>query len=256
MAEKVKLSDKIYTALFQIKHELELTEKEKITIDELVEEAVLEYFRINIVDLNKNEFYNDGDDNEKFYTNYYLYVYLNPLKIGEFNYSNYTFNCEPVYIGIGQSLRYKSHLINSHNQELKKFINYLKQENIEPSIQKVHEKLSKKEALILENNLIFHIGKKSQNKGPLLNITGGNHLITEEKTNIEANLSNLNLEMNNCMTILKTLNKYKNYKKSASELQISERTLYRKIKLFNIKRDRKTKSFFVDKSDQFNMTLD
>ena len=245
MTAKVKLSDKIYTALFQIKHELELTETTKITMDELVEEAVLEYFRINLMDLNEN--YN-RENNEDFCPNYYLYVYLNPLKIGEFNYSNYTFNCEPIYIGIGQSSRYKSHLINSHNQELKNFINYLKQKNIDPSIQKIHENLSKKDALMLENNLIFHIGKKAENNGPLLNIVGGNHLITEEKTTVEANLSNLNLEMNNCMTILKSLNKYKNYKKTAEELKISERTLYRKKELFNIKRDKKTKTFFINKS--------
>ena len=41
--------------------------------------------------------------------NYYVYVYLNPLKAGEFNVGKFNFNYEPFYVGKGKGWRIGQH---------------------------------------------------------------------------------------------------------------------------------------------------
>lgn len=241
MAHYVEISDKIYSFLIDKKKEIEKKENEKISIDELVEESIMEHFKINLIELNKYD-----EHIMEFIPNYYVYVYLNPLKLGEFKYSDFSFNYEPVYIGIGQDIRYKSHILKSHNGELNDFLDYLKNNGIEPIVEIIRSSMSKQKAAIIENNLIFNIGKKINNKGPLLNMTGGSSFILSEENIIQSG-KEFNLENNQFLQILKALNKNKNIKKAADELGTSERNLYRKIKLINIKKDKKTKSYYIEK---------
>jgi hypothetical protein len=238
MAAFIEISDKILNILVERKKQLENVEKTYIKIEDLVEEAILEYFHIDLIELNSS------DENViEFLPFYYVYVYLNPLKIGEFKYADFSFNCEPVYIGIGQNLRYKSHLLHSQNIELEDFLKKLQDNNIQPIIEKIKQNLTKQEALTLENNLIFYIGKKNCNNGPLLNELGGKHLILDEKNIV---ITDLNIEQNSFLQILKSLNKNKTLKLAAEELKISERTLFRKMKSLNIKKDKKANTYYVE----------
>lgn len=41
---------------------------------------------------------------------YYVYIYFDPSKKGQFIYDNLKFNFEPFYIGKGTGNRYKCHL--------------------------------------------------------------------------------------------------------------------------------------------------
>ena len=48
---------------------------------------------------------------------FYIYVYLDPRKPGNFKYGGYTFKYEPFYVGKGQNYRYKEHLYESYNKK-------------------------------------------------------------------------------------------------------------------------------------------
>ena len=44
---------------------------------------------------------------------YYVYVYLDPRKVGDFKYGEFEFGFEPFYVGKGKEYRYKRHLSES-----------------------------------------------------------------------------------------------------------------------------------------------
>ena len=105
---------------------------------------------------------------------FYVYVYLDPRKKGNFNYNEISFEYEPFYIGKGSGYRYLHHLYDKEKNPIK--INKIKKiitEGYEPIIKKLFVNLSEQEALDKEVALIEKIGKIIDNKGPLTNILNG-----------------------------------------------------------------------------------
>lgn len=116
--------------------------------------------------------------------NHYVYIYLNPLKPGIFNYGRFEFNYEPFYIGKGFNNR-----INWHLKEAKHVIendieptgNRYKLNTIikivnsgfEPIRIKLYDNISDFSACRCECYLINLIGRHDLKKGPLTNMTAG-----------------------------------------------------------------------------------
>ena len=113
---------------------------------------------------------------------YYVYVYLDPRKKGNFNYNEYSFEYEPFYVGKGKKSRYLRHLkTNEWNPIKNNKINKIKSEGHNPIIVKVSSNLSNEEAVLLEIDLIRLIGKITSNKGPLTNVSDGGESYTGYK---------------------------------------------------------------------------
>ena len=121
-------------------------------------------------------------DDIKFYT----YIYLDPRKIGIFQYGKYAFKYEPFYVGKGKNDLNRNQL-NAHLSEAKRNtplnkcsnshktakIRKILNENLEPIILKVEDNISEKEAFDLEIWLIWAIGRSDLKLGPLTNQTSG-----------------------------------------------------------------------------------
>lgn len=111
-------------------------------------------------------------------TLYYIYVYLDPRKRGEFNYEEYSFNNEPFYIGKGKDNRAFDHLKEvekKHHRNAAKCnkIIAIYKENKIPIVLKIEENLTNDDANVLEKRLISLIGKINDKTGPLTNLTDG-----------------------------------------------------------------------------------
>lgn len=113
------------------------------------------------------------------YTIFYVYVYLDPRKSGNYMYGNYSFEYEPFYVGKGCNDRSYHHLCESHQKQNsnKSFINKIKkiQKEIDtdPIIMIYKKNMSENESYELEKKLIDMIGRKDLKKGPLCNLTDG-----------------------------------------------------------------------------------
>ncbi len=106
---------------------------------------------------------------------YYTYIYLDPRKPGRYSYKDIGLLFEPIYVGKGKNNRYKAHLFNYKKHynplfgnKLNKIINC----GLEP-IYIIRNHNSEELAINDEVSLISLIGRKTQNKGPLLNLTNG-----------------------------------------------------------------------------------
>ncbi len=198
----------------------ELSIKEDCTLDVLLTEAVVKHFNLSI----------DGlVDTDALKHPYYVYVYLNPLVPGDFQYNGYTFDYMPIYVGKGYGDRVVSHLTNAKNDELANVINILKEQNKEPIIIKVKESITSHEAYDIESKLIYLIGRADLQTGPLLNKSSGIHY----NSNV---VKSTILEDNSQLLILSALNKYSTISEASQHLGISERTIYRRLKTTNIKK--------------------
>jgi hypothetical protein len=109
---------------------------------------------------------------------FYVYVYLDPRKPGEFIYDEYKFNYEPFYVGKGKGYRMNKHLSevkcgiykkdHKHNK-IKKILEM----GLFPIILKIKKNLSENNALKIEKNVIKLIGRSDNKLGPLANTTDG-----------------------------------------------------------------------------------
>jgi len=126
---------------------------------------------------------------------FYVYVYLDTRKEGEFIYGNLKFTHEPFYIGKGSGKRMFFHLYESANTKSKiRFnkIRSIRKSGLEPIVYKLYENLTEVDSLRIETETIKIIGRKDLNKGPLINLTDGGegesgYIFTDEHRN---NLSN------------------------------------------------------------------
>lgn len=104
---------------------------------------------------------------------FYVYVYLDPTKIGNFSYDDLKFGYEPFYIGKGRKNRcnngIKDKKICLKVNKIKSLIN----NGFYPIIMKLDINLLEKDAFIKEIYYIEKIGRKNIGSGPLTNMTDG-----------------------------------------------------------------------------------
>ncbi len=107
--------------------------------------------------------------------NYYVYIYLNPLKQGEFCFGRTKVNYEPFYVGKGKGVRYKVHstVIDKHNKLKQRIIDKIKINNKNPIVIKLYENISEYTAFRLERYFINKIGRRDLGLGTLANLTDG-----------------------------------------------------------------------------------
>lgn len=119
--------------------------------------------------------------------NFYIYIYLDPRKQGNYNYSEFNFDYEPFYVGKGSGYRYLRHLTDkSRNSHKINRIKNIIQEGYTPIIIKLFENLEESESYKKEFEIIQKIGRRIDKTGPLTNyLKGGtgyilNHTNKEE----------------------------------------------------------------------------
>jgi len=110
---------------------------------------------------------------------YYVYIYLDPRKPGEYRYKIgeqiLELDYQPIYVGKGCNGRYLCHWLNFDihpNNFLKGKLSHIDKENLIPTIF-LRDSLTEKRALEFEINLIKTIGRINLGKGPLCNLTDG-----------------------------------------------------------------------------------
>jgi hypothetical protein len=121
---------------------------------------------------------------------YYTYIYLNPLKQGEFRFGKILFNYEPFYVGKGKGDRVNVHfkVVDNQNKMKQRIIDKIRAENENPIIIKLYENITEYTAFRLEKYLINKIGRRDLKLGSLANLTDGGDgasgtLFTSEKRN-------------------------------------------------------------------------
>ena len=224
----IKLSDKLITPL------LLLSNAKGCSIDDLIQDAILEYSKVSITKLANNEFNKKingiSPDDIDIVHPYYVYVYLDPNVEGDFEHMGYKFNHQPVYVGKGVGGRLNEHTEGrSHSEDMDYWVSQLKDRGQLPIIVKVESGLTSLNAHLVEGRLIKDIGRRDAKSGPLLNRTGGWLPISDN--------TGTRLADSNVLKTLSALNKYKSLEEAAHVLGISVRTIYRMKVRYSIKRD-------------------
>lgn len=134
--------------------------------------------------------------------NFYVYIFLDPRKDGEFSYGEHKFKYEPFYVGKGKNNRCKNHLrewsLKDKTLKNNKIKSLLKL-GLKPIIIKLFLNLSEVDSFDKEKEMIKKIGRLDLNTGPLLNMTDGGEgnsgviLTQETKTKISEKLKSLKL---------------------------------------------------------------
>lgn len=113
---------------------------------------------------------------------YYVYVYLDPRKPGDYKYDEFEFNFEPFYVGKGTKSRLLRHLKETNRNPIKiAKISKIRSEGALPIILKVIDKVSNEESLEIEKRLIKKIGRYCKGTGPLTNYTEGGETYLDYK---------------------------------------------------------------------------
>ena len=106
---------------------------------------------------------------------FYVYVYLDPRKPGNYTYGDYHFDYEPFYVGKGSGNRFENHLngndVNEHfDRTIKKIQRVC---GCNPIIVKYQDILLEQDSFDLEIKMIATIGRHDLKRGPLCNHTNG-----------------------------------------------------------------------------------
>lgn len=104
--------------------------------------------------------------------NYYVYIYLDPRKSGQYCYSDVCFLYEPFYIGKGKNGRYKESNRN-RSKCFKNKLNKIKKLGLKPVVFKLYENLDEIKSFEIEKQLIKEIGRIDLKTGTLINFTNG-----------------------------------------------------------------------------------
>lgn len=110
---------------------------------------------------------------------FYVYALLDPTKPGAYKYGKWKFDFEPFYIGKGKSQRLNDHTsLCTHNPFKARKIAKIERSGAEIICINKKSKLTEKQALDLEINLIEKIGRRDMKLGPLINLTDGGEGLT------------------------------------------------------------------------------
>jgi hypothetical protein len=115
---------------------------------------------------------------------FYVYIYLNPLKPGKYNYGRFEFGFEPIYIGKGTKNRIDFHIYEALQignktgkcaWATKKVhtIRKISNNGLEPIRYKLFDTITESSAFRLEKYFISLIGRSDLKLGPLCNLTDG-----------------------------------------------------------------------------------
>lgn len=126
---------------------------------------------------------------------FYVYIYLNPLKPGQYTYGEFlSFEYEPFYVGKGYGNRLYKHLNETlektYNPFKVRLINKIKSHNLEPIIIKLNYNLKECKAFAFEKFYIKTIGRRGKKLGPLTNLTDGGEGVTGYAYSEEQNKMN------------------------------------------------------------------
>lgn len=128
--------------------------------------------------------------------NYYVYIYLDPRKPGNYKYGEIEFDHEPFYVGKGSCNRCYNGL-----KDRKKSLKTNKIKSIENDggcviIEKIYSNLSESDAFRLEISTIEKIGRIDNGTGILTNMTSGGdgtsgRVYTEKEKNRKRNFKHV-----------------------------------------------------------------
>lgn len=104
---------------------------------------------------------------------FYVYLYLDPRKSGNFQYKDHLFDFEPFYVGKGSGKRLNEHLKRTDHSPITCKIRKLQSLGLEPTIITYRLFVKESPAFLFEKELISVIGRKDLNRGPLCNLTDG-----------------------------------------------------------------------------------
>lgn len=104
---------------------------------------------------------------------FYVYVYLDPRKPGEFIYDKYVFDYEPIYVGKGIRDRYLVGDSHNHNPFLMNKIRKIIREGFIVKVEFLVINLTEEGSFEEEREAIKCIGRYNKQKGPLCNLTDG-----------------------------------------------------------------------------------
>ena len=107
---------------------------------------------------------------------FFVYIYLDPRKKGEYIFENIVMNHQPFYVGIGKGERHLSHLKENENNTSNKIkfnkIQKIISEGHSPIVVKIFENLERNFVCEIEKRIISRFGK-IKDGGILTNITDG-----------------------------------------------------------------------------------